>query len=74
MILSDLRLESSITRCIFINVIVPKLEYAGEVWEGNSKLVKQIETVRMTAVIKCARMLKYDEYCGIKSRHGNVPM
>ena len=31
-----------------MNVIVPKLEYA-EVWEGNAKLVKQLETVQMTA-------------------------
>ena len=31
-----------------MNVIVPKLEYA-EVWEGNAKLVKQLETVEMTA-------------------------
>ena len=32
-----------------MNVIVPKLEYAGEVWEGNAKLAKQLETVQMTA-------------------------
>ena len=32
-----------------MNVIVPKLEYAGEVWEGNAKFVKQLETVQMTA-------------------------
>ena len=31
-----------------MNVIVPKLKYA-EVWEGNAKLVKQLETVQMTA-------------------------
>ena len=31
---------------------VPKLEYAGEVWEGNAKLVKQLETVQMTAAEK----------------------
>ena len=32
-----------------MNVIAPKLEYTGEVWKGNTKLVKQLETVRMTA-------------------------
>ena len=32
-----------------MNVIVPKLEYAGEVWEGDAKFVKQLETVQMTA-------------------------
>ena len=36
--------------CILINVIVPKLEYAGEVWEGREREVrKQLETVQMTA-------------------------
>ena len=33
-------------------MIVPKLEYAGEVWEGNAKFVKQLETVKMTAAKK----------------------
>ena len=37
---------------IMINVIVPKLEYAEVVWEGNAKLVKQLETVQMTAAEK----------------------
>ena len=37
---------------MMMNVIVPKLEYAGVVWEGNAKLVKQLETVQMTAAIK----------------------
>ena len=27
-------------RPLLISVVVPKLEYAGEVWEGNAKLVK----------------------------------
>ena len=30
-------------------MIVPKLEYAGEVWEGIAKPVKQLETVQMAA-------------------------
>ena len=33
------------------NVIVPKLEYV-DVWEGNTKLVKKLETVPMTAAKK----------------------
>ena len=32
-----------------MNAIVLKLEYAGEVWGGNAKLVKQLETVQVTA-------------------------
>ena len=43
-----------------MNVIVPKLEYT-EVWEGNAELVKQLETVQMTAATKVLSMLKYDE-------------
>ena len=34
------------------DVIVPKLEYAGEVWEGNTKLADKLETVQMTAAKK----------------------
>ena len=30
-----------------MDAIIPKLEYAREVWEGNAKLVKQLE--HMTA-------------------------
>ena len=44
-----------------MDVIVPKLEYAGEVWEGNAKLVKRLETAQMTSSYKSTRMLKYDE-------------
>ena len=36
-------------RCILMNMIVPKLEYAGDICEGNAKLVKQLEIVQMTA-------------------------
>ena len=38
-------------KCILMNMIVPKLEYA-KVWEGDAKLVKQLETVQMTAARK----------------------
>ena len=48
-ILTDSHLDTRIKLCILINVVVPKLEHAGGVWEGNAKLVKQLETVRMTA-------------------------
>ena len=51
-ILTDSHLDARIKGCILMCVIVPKLEYAGEVWEGNAKIVKQLETVRMTAAKK----------------------
>ena len=48
-ILTDSHLDTRIKICVMINVIVPKLEYAGEVWQGNAKFVKQLETAQMTA-------------------------
>ena len=51
-ILTDSHLDTRIKRCVLMNVIGPKLEYSGEVWEGNAKLVKQLETVQMTAAKK----------------------
>ena len=51
-------IDTGIKRCILMNVIVPKLECAGEVWEENAKLVKQLETVQMTAaekMLRCSR-------------------
>ena len=50
-ILTDSHLDTinRTKRCILMSVIVPKLEYAGEVWEGDAKFVKQLETVQMAA-------------------------
>ena len=48
-ILTVSHLDARIKICTLMNVIVPKLGYAGEVWEGNAKLVKQLETVQMEA-------------------------
>ena len=49
--------------CTQLNVILPKPEYAGEVWEGNAKFVKQPETavqhLRLNKYYH--RMLKYNE-------------
>ena len=57
-ILTDSNHDTRIKRCILINVIVPKLEYTGEVWEGNAKVVKQLEAVQITAAKKTPKMLK----------------
>ena len=48
-ILTDSHLDTTNKICILINVIAPKVEYAGELWGGNAKLVKQLETVQMSA-------------------------
>ena len=48
-ILSDSHLDTMIKNCILMNAVVPKLGYAGDVWEGNAKFLKHLETVQMTA-------------------------
>ena len=49
-ILTDPHLDTRIKICIMMmNVIVPKLEYAGEGWEGNAKFVTHLKTVQITA-------------------------
>ena len=58
-ILTDSHLNTWIKICFLTNVIVPKLEYAGEVREGNAKFVNQLETVHMTAakkILGCSSM------------------
>ena len=57
-ILVDPLLDTRIKIFILMNVIVLKLKYAGEVWEGNAKFVKQLEILQMTAakrMLKCSR-------------------
>ena len=49
---ADPHLDTRIKKMCSDYVIVPKLEYAGEVWKGNAKFVKQLETVQMTAANK----------------------
>ena len=52
MMLRDSLLDTRNKICILLNVIAPKLEYAGEVWEGNKKLVDKLETVQMSVAKK----------------------
>ena len=56
-----------------MNVIVPKLEYAGEAREGNAKSVKQWGNSTDGSSWTDTRMLTYDEQCSIKNRAGNSP-
>ena len=54
---ADPHLDTRNKICILMNVIVPKLGYAGEVWEGNAKFVKQSNTVQMSAaknILRCS--------------------
>ena len=43
-ILTDSHLGSTIERCILMDAIVPKREYAGDIWEVDAKFVKQLKT------------------------------
>ena len=51
-ILTDSHLDTRMKICILMNVIVPKLKCAGEVWEGNAMFAKQLEEVQATAAKK----------------------
>ena len=51
-ILTDSHLDMRIRMRVLKNVIVPNLEHAGEVWEGNAKSVKQLETAQMASAKK----------------------
>ena len=57
-----------------MNVIVPKLEYAGEVWEGNAKFVKQAETVQMTAATKITRCSSMTSNTVLRAELGVYPL
>ncbi|CAB1118116.1 unnamed protein product [Ectocarpus sp. CCAP 1310/34] len=57
-ILANRRLDTRIKLTVLKSVIVPPLEYAGEVWEGNKKVVKQGEAVQMKAakiILGCSK-------------------
>ena len=52
-------LTPPIKRFVLVNVIIPKLEYVGDLWEGNAKSVKNLDAVEMAAakvVLGCSKM------------------
>ena len=49
---ADSHLDTRITICILTNAIVPRREYAGEIWEVGAEFVKQVERVQMAAAGK----------------------
>ena len=76
--LTDSHIDTRTKISILMNVIVPKLEYAGDVWGGNAKFVKQVERVQTTAArnFTTGRMLNQVrpiKYSSIESRTRNVP-
>jgi len=48
-ILADRHLDTRVKLTILNSVIIPPLEYAGEVWEGNTKIVAELEAAQMKA-------------------------
>ena len=43
---TDAYLHTRIKTCILMNVVVPALQYIGEVWEGDAEFVKHPEECR----------------------------
>ena len=72
-IFTDSYLDTRIKICVLLNVIVPKLEDAGGVWEGSWRVVKQAGNSADDTNFRRTRMLKYDEEYRIMSGTGNVP-
>ena len=56
--LANRHLDTRIKLTVLKSVIVPPLEYAGEVWEGNKKVVKEVEAAQMKAakiILGCSK-------------------
>ena len=73
-ILKDPHLDIRIKIYFLINAIVPKLEYALEVWEGNAKFVKELETVQMTAAKKILRCSNTTSNIVLRAALGMYPL
>ncbi|CAB1101144.1 unnamed protein product [Ectocarpus sp. CCAP 1310/34] len=57
-ILANPHLNTRIKLTVLKSVIVPPLEYAGEVWEGNKKVKKELEGAKMKAakiILGCSK-------------------
>ena len=73
-ILRDSRLDTRIKICILLNVILPKLEYAGEVGEGNKKLADKLETVQMSAAKKILGCSKITSNTALRAELGGCAL
>lgn len=60
-ILGHRQLDTRIKLQILKSVIIPPLEYAGEIREGNKKIDKELEAAQMESSEDRARMLPADE-------------
>ena len=53
-------------------MIVPKIEYAGEIWEGNNELADKLENSADVNGKEDTRMFENNQQYSIESRVGNV--
>ncbi|CAM9890429.1 unnamed protein product, partial [Sphacelaria rigidula] len=56
-----------------LGIVWLQLEYGGEVWKGNAKLMKKVETVQTAASKKILGCSNTSSKCSIKSRIRSVP-
>ncbi|CAB1108810.1 unnamed protein product [Ectocarpus sp. CCAP 1310/34] len=68
-ILANRHLDTRIKLKVLKSVIVPPLRYAGEVWEGNKKVVKELEAAQMKAA---KIILGYSKRTSNASRQGRI--
>ncbi|MEP5446747.1 hypothetical protein, partial [Ekhidna sp.] len=60
-ILTDSHLDTRIKICIMMKVIMPNLEYAGDVWEGNADFEKKNSSKQYKwQRLKITRMLNHE--------------
>ena len=72
LILRDPYLDTRIKKCILLDVIVPQLEYAGEVWGGEREIGGEVGNSADGRGKKDTRMFENGEHHSIEGRVGNV--
>ena len=73
-ILTDSHRDTTIKRCILMHVMVRKPKDAGEVWEGNAEVVKQLETLQMTEAEKILRCSSTTSSIVLRAELGMHPL
>lgn len=74
MTLRDSHLNTKIKRCLLETVIVPELEYAGKIWKGNAKSVKQMGTEQIATAHKKLGYSDMTSYTVLRVELGMHPL
>ncbi|CAB1096020.1 unnamed protein product [Ectocarpus sp. CCAP 1310/34] len=69
-ILANRHLDTRIKVTVLKSAIVPPLEYAGEVWEGNKKVVRELEAAQMKAAKIILGCSKYTSNAAVRAELG----